>query len=535
MLTTLALVLSSCSKTTNFENNSGINDAYSAAESFSQILSKATHENQDLRLFIKSKALEQFDKDYDVFYPFVKDSEISQGKTFREILLQYTDEKTLCNIENAIPKLTILVPDWSWLHCFSINDWDASKQELAVTCISRHGDISCYSNGDYVGALPSGGFPDFPTLIIKSNERMTYTPPTKGGDAQYGCVNEYFDNSNNAETKVEHQYLQVTVDGIPDISNFVPESETHCKAFSMFHCFHGEGRMCYQRDYLYYGMTKEGEEKTRLENVWEYIHKFKFKTWNMEALHDDIGESVVNDEIRSVNYDFDYSRFNQVIDYKEDYGEKSAEQLRNIFYAEGNIELMFLVAVPSKNGTIFTTEKPVSLSFGDAFAIDYVDLDYRHRTWFCKDWYVYTLNKNAAIHPKWYYADIQLPRWDLSTDSGAITIVVTEIDEKGSSEIEYTVKSTSANNFKVDGEVSGSYSGASAKVGLGYNNSNTQERTINATYKREQCGIDKLGQAEVEYLHPILENRISKNKVMGYNVHVVSTGMVDIMMLPVSY
>lgn len=535
MLTTLALVLSSCSKTTNFENNSGINDAYSAAESFSQILSKATHENQDLRLFIKSKALEQFDKDYDVFYPFVKDSEIGQGKTFREILLQYTDEKTLCDIERTIPKLTILVPDWSWLQCFSVNDWDASKQELAVTCVSRHGDISCYSNGEYVGTLPSGGFPDFPTLIIKSNERMTYTPPTKGGDAQYGFVNEYFDNSNNAETKVEHQYLQVTVDGIPDISNFVPESETHCKAFSMFHCFHGEGRMCYQRDYLYYGMTKEGEEKTRLENVWEYIHKFKFKTWNMEALHDDIGESVVNDEIRSVNYDFDYSRFNQVINYKEDYGEKSAEQLRNIFYAEGNIELMFLVAVPSKNGTIFTTEKPVSLSFGDAFAIDYVDLDYRHRTWFCKDWYVYTLNKNAAIHPKWYYADIQLPRWDLSTDSGAITIVVTEIDEKGSSEIEYTVKSTSANNFKVDGEVSGSYSGASAKVGLGYNNSNTQEHTIHATYKREQCGIDKLGQAEVEYLHPILENRISKNKVMGYNVHVVSTGMVDIMMLPVSY
>lgn len=115
LLTTLALVLSSCSKTTNFENNPSINDAYSAAESFSQILSKATHENQDLRLFIKSKALEQFDKDYDVFYPFVKDSEIGQGKTFREILLQYTDEKTLCDIERTIPKLTILVPDWSWL------------------------------------------------------------------------------------------------------------------------------------------------------------------------------------------------------------------------------------------------------------------------------------------------------------------------------------------------------------------------------------------------------------------------------------
>ena len=112
---------------------------------------------------------------------------------------------------------------------------------------------------------------------------------------------------------------------------------------------------------------------------------------------------------------------------------------------------------------------------------------------------------------------------------------VTEFDEKGSSEIEYTVQSTTASNFKVDKEVSGSYSGASAKVGLGYNNSNTLDCTIKTTYKRDQGGIDKLGQAEVEYLHPILENKTYKNWVVVYNVFTISTGMVDIMMLPVKY
>lgn len=535
MATALAMFCISCSKTTNFECDTSINDSYSAAESFSMILSKATYENEDLRLFIKQKALEQFDKDYDVFYPFVKDIEVGEGKTFREMLLQYTDEKTLCIIEKEIPKLTILVPDWSWFQCFSVNSWDATKQELGVTCVSRHGDISCYRNGDYVGALPSNSFPDFPVLIIKSNERMTYTPPTKGSAAQYDFLDEAFNNLNNAETKVQHQYLQVTVDGTPDISNFVPASETHCNAFDMFKCFHNDGNMCYQRDYLYYGMTAEGQEKKRLENVWENLYKFKFRTWNIKALHDDVKQQIDGDRVVDVPADFNYDNFNKVLDYKQDYGEKSAAQLRNTFYAEGSLDLSFIIAVPSKNGTIFTTEKPVSVSFGDVFAIDYVNLDYRHRTWFCKDWYVYTLDKIDAIKPKWYLADIQLPRWDLSTDSGAITIVVTEIDEKGDNTIEYTVKSTSANNFKADLEGSYGAESGSAKVGLGYNGAQTNEHTIHAVFKKENAGFDALGQVEIEYLHPILEDKISRNGVTGYKVHTVSTGSVDIMMLPARY
>lgn len=40
-----------------------------AKQKFAEILSKAIYENIDLRSFIKDKAIQQFDNDFDVFYP----------------------------------------------------------------------------------------------------------------------------------------------------------------------------------------------------------------------------------------------------------------------------------------------------------------------------------------------------------------------------------------------------------------------------------------------------------------------------------
>lgn len=47
-------------------------DSESAKQEFAVILSKAVYENEALREFLKSEALTQFDKDYDVFYPWTK-------------------------------------------------------------------------------------------------------------------------------------------------------------------------------------------------------------------------------------------------------------------------------------------------------------------------------------------------------------------------------------------------------------------------------------------------------------------------------
>jgi len=55
-------------------------------ERFAAILSKAVHDREDVRAFLKKEALVQFDKNYDIFYPMVRNKKIGE-ETFREILL----------------------------------------------------------------------------------------------------------------------------------------------------------------------------------------------------------------------------------------------------------------------------------------------------------------------------------------------------------------------------------------------------------------------------------------------------------------
>ena len=64
-----------------------------ALSAFAQTLSKAVFESEEIRVCLKNEALKQIDNDYDVFYPVVKDQILDNGKTFRETLLNYTDEK----------------------------------------------------------------------------------------------------------------------------------------------------------------------------------------------------------------------------------------------------------------------------------------------------------------------------------------------------------------------------------------------------------------------------------------------------------
>lgn len=521
----LSLTCNSCNK---LDSNlpdlpEATSDYYKAQQDFSMILSKAVHDNKELRLFLKNEALRQFDYDNDVFYPFVKDQVVCGSETFRDILVKYSNESLLSEIEQTLPKLNILIPDWSWLGCFSVNSWDATDSAPVVTFIDGHEDVEVFENGKYIGNLPEEGFPDFPVLIIKSNERMTATPSTKGDDIKYGFIDDAF---NNINTKVKRVYSEETVDGIPDISNFVPGSEINYRVKKAFDYFSTGEKRIYQRDYLYYNMTAENQQKPRYENIWETIYKFKFRTYDIEALTDDV--------FNGKNHDLDFEKaLNHKEDYKKNDSAKSPAELRNIFYAEGNLELVFLIAIPSKGG-IDTTEEAVSVSFKDVFAINYVNLRFRHKSGFGRDWYIYTL-KPEAIVPRWCKVNLKIPRWDISTDSNTITITVTEIDETGTQEVEYSTSNKYASNFTSNLSGEGEVKGVKLKVGLGYNYNDVEESGTKEKYTRNQSGIDKLGQIKLEYLHPVILAKTTKNGIQGYEVNTHSSGNVDIMILPSSY
>ena len=102
VLVALCAMLVSCAKEVTVSNSeSSVQElnAMSSENSFAKILSKAVSENENLRVFIKNQALRQFDKDFDVFYPYVKNMIVSGDDTFRDILCRYTSEEELAKIE----------------------------------------------------------------------------------------------------------------------------------------------------------------------------------------------------------------------------------------------------------------------------------------------------------------------------------------------------------------------------------------------------------------------------------------------------
>lgn len=489
---------------------------------FTKTLSAAVSNNEGLRLFIKKKAQEQFDCDYDVFYPFVKDVTVADGQSFREILLDYCSEEDLCAIERALPKLNILVPDWAWLGCFSVNEWDAHDAKIAVSYVSGDGSVGVYSNGEELGILPHGSLPGFPVLIVKSNERMVYTPSTKGSEGSYDFVCEEF---NNVQTKVVHEYFKPEIDGTPDTTCFVPATEINYRVKQAYNYFPAGPRSIYQRDYLYYNMTEENQEKPLYDNIREKIYKIKFNKFDNEYFFDDV--------INGSYHDFDGRPLDGTWDYKKNNGWASADDLRNHFYAQGNLELIILITMPTDSAASTLQYCEKSISFEDAFAISYANLDFRHKTAFCKDWYVYTI-EDKAILPKWYVVNYELPVWDISHHATAINFMAMEIDETGNYEVEYTAETTFATNFKT--EVSEELgTNAKVKIGLGYTSSNSSKGSVKEKYTRTQGGVDLLGSCVLEYKSPVLVRTDSKDGVSGYNVYTISTGSVDIMLLPFSY
>ncbi len=489
---------------------------------FTKTLSAAVSNNERLRLFIKKQALEQFDYDYDVFYPFVKDMTVSDGMSFREILLDYCGEEDLCAIERALPKLNILVPDWAWLGCFSVNEWDAYDSKVAVSYVSEDGSIDVYSNGESLGKLPHGSLPGFPVLIVKSNERMVYTPSTKGTEGNYDFVCEEF---RNVQTRVVHEYFKPEIDGAPDTTCFVPATEINYRVKQAYFYFPAGHRSIYQRDYLYYGMTEENQEKPLYDNIREKIYKIKFDKFDNDYFFDDA--------INGKCYDFDRSPINSTWDYKKNNGWASADGLRNKFYAKGNLELLILITMPTSSGTSTLSYCNKSVSFADAFAISHANLDFRHKTVFCRDWYVYTVDTKAIL-PKWYVVNYELPVWDISQHATTINFMVMEIDETGNYEVEYSVETNFANNFKSDltGEIG---TNTKVKIGLGYTSSSSSKGTVREKYTRTQGGVDLLGSCVLEYRSPVLVRSVQSDGVDGYDVKTITTGSVDIMLLPFSY
>ncbi len=140
-----------------------------ALEEFASVLSKVVAGSEEVRAFFKDEALKQFDRDFDVFYPYVKDHKFSSGKTLRQMLLDNEKyEGQIETIERAVPKLTVLIPSYSWIgeNCFDVQIWDTADNRLCVGYDDCGMDHNLYYDGEMMGTLAADAIPSFPVMIV---------------------------------------------------------------------------------------------------------------------------------------------------------------------------------------------------------------------------------------------------------------------------------------------------------------------------------------------------------------------------------
>ena len=526
-----ALILLSCSRVNCAETDATLpittQEAYSM---FAKILSKAVANNIPLRSFIKETALEQFDLDFDVFYPYVKDEYVDDEKTFRNILLEYCNEDELSQIESAVPKLNILIPDWSWFGGPCASNWEIESDEPIYVGFAQNTlEHILFCNGNIALELSSGEFPSSPTLIIKDNERMKVSnTQTKGNVLEYDFVNSAFDKRNSIETKGRAWYEEYIQLPYETLSDFVPKSDISSILINAYNEFSQEDTDygC-QRDYVYYGMTHANDSCGYLNDyIRERIYRFRLRTDAYSTMSDQAGDPSLSDEIDIVSRNH----------------ELSVEDLLRRIWSGGAFEFRFDIYIGSEgNGsTTSLLTIPISATGSSVFDITQVHRKYKHTTLIAKGESIYTFNPDDLIS-KWIYPEgrLYIPKWDISANSNNVFFVIKEYDpDQTITETEYHSFTYNKNfNWKVDISAEGKADSVLVKGSLGIGGGNNQQTVeTNQIVINTSLGSDFIGSGDVAFMQKILEHpmteEIDGEIVDGFSVRSIDFGNIIVTLLP---
>ncbi len=497
-------------------------DKIEAQKEFARLLSKAVFESQALRALIKNEALKQFDKDYDVFYPFIKNKEVENGKTVRDLLLSYCDDKQkLSHIEQMLPLLNIYVPDFSLFHDFTAENWDVEDSEIAVTPLTENFEKIFYGNGDSLFTLEAQEIPGFPCLVVKDNDRLkvinNYKTRSTSNLTEYVFIDAEFDGSikSSIESPNSSRSSPYDADAYDEIVN--PSSIVR-DAFLHF----GTDPVYWQRDHIYFGMTKNNPKNGQFNpQIREYIHKIKIHPSVLSTISDQNDPNHTTVEIKSNNSD--PLTWTQIVDK---------------IWTDGNFEFKFYVYTGRRDGTLplEPNVRMYNVSPKELFRINKV----KHRIqgrFLRKDKHTYWIESMNDVEGVWHplrNGGLQLEQWDIVNSSMSMTIRIEENDPSQTVEKETTIgtKYTNSNNFKVDVGLGGIIEKI-VKLDLSYgytgqNEFNKSERTKWIT----TLTSDPMGTVTFYFSDPVLKGYQYYPGFDIYNGYSVGTGYIDVMLLP---
>lgn len=487
---------------------------------FALILSKAVYESESLRAFLKDRAIEQFDNDYDVFYPLVRDMEVENERTFREILCSFSENnEDLENIERVLPLLNILIPDLSLFCNVKAENMDVTSNILPVAIANNKEKTVLYLDGDSIGVLEPTEVPAQHILVIKNNERVVAKEGVQlrssssfiGG---YEFIDDAFDKSKNFNIQNSSITLRLSDDRFPQ-TDYLLSSHIEPKLRAAWTEFNSSP---YQRDYIYYGLTKNKLEGKLDHTIEECLYRFQIDPNIYYRIADQ------NEDPKATESKFNYRK------------RPASEDIIKSLWTEGNFEIVFDIftgAKGSKDLTILDKQRLVySIKPYDLFECSY--------TWINDNKSMamelltgmrkIKLDPSKNLKRKWYYPaqygyPTRIDKWNLESQSLERYFSIFEHDEQEKITEKVEQSTTYTQNFKVSGE--GAF--GKFKVGLGYDVSSADSKKSSTEVVKDK-GDDDLGTLKLYFYDSVITN-VDGDK---YYLKNISNSSVTISMLPVS-
>lgn len=492
-------------------------DQVTAQKKFAKALSKAVSNSLDVRKFLKAEAVAQFDNDYDIFYPLVKNKIVYDNQSLRDILLSYCkDENELVQIEQSLPLLNILVPDLSLFWDFNAEKWNVDDKEVSVICRDDK-DNTLYENGENIGKMTTGDIPDFPCLVVKNNERMKVSSvKTRSGEATYEFLSDAFDGSKR-KLQTRHYEEDINLQPTEDLEAYVNGSEIMSSVKDAWNEFKNVPN-AYQRDYIYYGITKENKPGTLNRYIREKLYRFRIAANAYSAINDPTQDPTLQDTQKNKGY-------------------LTNEEIIQKIWTDGNFEFHFKSYISGEDSKEAMEAKlTFTINPRDAFSLEKIHLKHKNSTAFRQSKNFYTVDAKN-LRSKWIYPEksdknaddlvFTLP-WDLYNKSLSIFMFVEEWDKGQTITQEKSVVSEFVNKADFSIEGSGSIGKVSLSTKLGYGFSHTKTVSNKATIQTT-VESDPLGTLYFQYNDPIIRDEINGT----YKLYNVSSGSVVATLLPV--
>ena len=280
-----------------------------------------------VRDFLKTKALQKFGNDYDVFYPLVKNKVLSDGLTFRQhienSIVNNGYKFSLEEIERNLPLLNILVPK---LNKFSAEKWNTNDDIPLVgirklTDVKTNQKMKAFKADGSISELDYHLDPNISLIILKDNEAVEirnnrngyntikhdwikdHRPILETGGIQYYFSDETMYTNTSTDTTLDESSSSLRPSGVQTIG---------CSRAFYFGGFDIAAQQAFDkniynpicpdnvatvRDYIYYGIDPTaGINSGPLKyNYREYITSIRCESLAGRSRYDDLGEGIILD------------------------------------------------------------------------------------------------------------------------------------------------------------------------------------------------------------------------------------------------